>query len=146
MNNLDHITNLTDLLTLAIEDMKIIKSNPRYNFNVSYWHRPPMSDNDRCTVCVAGSIMANTLKAPIEECFSPLIFDRKTELKLSMINLIRTGHFIRKEYESAFGRELTSDIDSVYDYLYEGVDRTALETGDTEEWEKLRDNARELGL
>ena len=54
---------LSDLIILAMQDYDIIKADPRYQIDMGEWHRP----NGKCRVCLAGSVMANTLKTPINE-------------------------------------------------------------------------------
>ena len=142
MRSLNHLTNLADLLTLAVEDMEAIKANPDYIFNTSVWHSPT---KDKCIACVAGSIMANTLKAPISVFLSPANFPERTQWMLHLINKLRLGESLstRPAYKQSFNLPIT---DSQLHSLHQGINMRELRYGDTNQWERLRDNAKELGL
>jgi hypothetical protein len=58
-------TKLSDAIDIALEDFKIIRTDPRYEIDMTKWHEPdmvydPSSDEDRpaCAVCFAGTVMA----------------------------------------------------------------------------------------
>lgn len=52
---------LSDLIRLALDDLRKCEENPQYTINMHVWyHHSP--DNNRCMVCLAGSVMAQTLQ------------------------------------------------------------------------------------
>ena len=54
--DLDSTNTLHELLALAIGDFAQVIANPRYSINLNTWHEP--LDNGKCSVCLAGSVMA----------------------------------------------------------------------------------------
>lgn len=87
---------LSELLTLAINDCKVVAKDKRYHLNMHIWHQPLPGDKaheDTCEVCMAGAVMANTLSVPITRTQEPCDHDIKTQNKLLAINDMRTGCF-----------------------------------------------------
>ena len=81
--------NLVDLIEVAINDMKAVKADTNYSFNVNYWH---MSCQSKCVVCVAGAIMAKSLNSDPNISVQPSDFyDDSIYHKLTLINFIREG-------------------------------------------------------
>lgn len=52
------------LLQLAMDDLALIEKDERYTVNMSHWHHSWNSLADRCSVCLAGAVMAMTCKVP----------------------------------------------------------------------------------
>lgn len=50
----------SELLKLAMLDLEKVEADPRYRVDMGEWHKP----NGRCSVCLAGSVMAKTLGLP----------------------------------------------------------------------------------
>lgn len=57
MDSLPH--DAAALLTLALEDMDIIRQDDRYVIDMSNWHGPL---GDKCHVCLAGCVIARRLE------------------------------------------------------------------------------------
>jgi len=85
---------LSALLRLAVADAKKCEADPRYSLHMSAWHISPSYYGDKCWVCMAGAVMAQTLKIPLTVNRSPLDFDDDTEAKLGAINDMRCGFLI----------------------------------------------------
>lgn len=70
-NNVKSITvpyKPSDILQLALDDMKAVSKLPNYDINMSYWL---LKERDICNVCMAGSILVNTFKIGENvDCFS----------------------------------------------------------------------------
>jgi len=61
------INTLHELLAVAIGDFEKVLRNPSYGINIgSHWHQPLA--NDRCSVCLAGSVMAMSLHGRRDAC------------------------------------------------------------------------------
>ena len=55
----------SELLQLALDDISEIKYDDRYIIDMDYWHSI-IKGTDTCGVCLAGAVIANTLKVDIE--------------------------------------------------------------------------------
>ena len=69
MKTLNHIKTLTQLLEVAKEDVNKVMMSSDYVLDVDKWHAP--QKKGPCLVCVAGAVMANTLKVPIDRSITP---------------------------------------------------------------------------
>lgn len=94
----------SELLRLAVKDAQKIQKNKKYILNMGEWHTPINSDYynyftnqniGKCAVCLAGSVIACTLKAPLNKYATPstieLVGDNYEQLQL--INSMRDGGF-----------------------------------------------------
>ena len=79
------------LLRLAVGDAKKIERTPGYRLNMSVWHTGA-GDNSDCEVCLAGSVMACTLKLDRTRSAGPGHADPGIEQKLNFINDMREGN------------------------------------------------------
>jgi len=59
---------LSALLRIAVEDAQKIEKTPGYVLDMSVWHSPA---NGPCAVCLAGSVMALRLRAPVADTVDP---------------------------------------------------------------------------
>ena len=50
----------SELLKLALNDIAVVKKSKRYRINTNVWHSPNVVT---CSVCLAGAVLANTLKS-----------------------------------------------------------------------------------
>ena len=62
MNELPN--KLSELIELAVRDVQACEADPRYILNMGRWHAPR---NGGCEVCMAGAVMAQTLRVPLHE-------------------------------------------------------------------------------
>ena len=119
--------NLIDLLKIAVKDLKKCKADPKYNIEMGLWHEPER--NGKCSVCIAGAIIAKTLKTNIAEEKSPHQFRHKSSdiyWKLVLIDKIRCGTWTPILFEI-----LIWDIPNI------DLQKYNLEEGNLDEWEKL---------
>lgn len=80
---------LSDCLELALADLEKCEADPRYRILMSEWHEP--LDSGQCAVCLAGSVMAQTIGLPIENSVDFSDFDEHTQGRLCALNSLRCG-------------------------------------------------------
>ena len=87
---------LSALLRIAVRDAQKCEVSDEYVLDMSVWYAPSSkADDDTCSVCMAGAVMAQTLKAsPHPEGRYPSGFDDATAGKLRAIDNMRMGDFI----------------------------------------------------
>jgi hypothetical protein len=93
---------LSDCIEIALQDLAKAEASDKYVVDMGTWHRP--TDDGKCQVCLAGSIMAFTINNVITpdihiECTSD--FPRILEHKLDALDSIRSHHL-----DSAIGNWL----------------------------------------
>lgn len=79
----------SDLLELALSDLEKVEGSSRYKVYMYTWHVP--QKRSVCQVCMAGAVMAKTLKADRFKRHSPEDFENDTKKKLTALNYFRTG-------------------------------------------------------
>lgn len=97
----------SELIRLAVHDAIKISHNPAYKLNMEQWHSKEYWDDELgqiisdnvCNVCLAGSVMACTLKAKVNSKKSPNSYSEDLMGKLNLINNWREG---AAEYEFYF--------------------------------------------
>lgn len=84
---------LWQMLDLALHDLELVeRQSKKYHVCMHSWHdNRTIGGTNKCSVCLAGSIMACTLKVPVEmDCgpgnFPPIIAD-----KLEAVDCCRAG-------------------------------------------------------
>jgi len=96
-------TKLSDVIALALEDLKLAEGNRQYKIDMGDFHNPfefdeaydAKEDKDvKCVVCFAGSVMAFTLGAQPTDEKTPGDYDDVTRRKLEAIDEIRTGDVV----------------------------------------------------
>jgi len=60
-------SDLACLIKVAHDDLVACERDPRYVINMSRWHEPRA--DGKCLVCLAGAVMAKTMKIPVDLCF-----------------------------------------------------------------------------
>lgn len=107
----DPIYNLTkpsELIRHALKDLSTVeKQRDTYRIDMDKWHQP----NSHCTVCFAGSVMAQTFRTdPKKElCPSELHIDVRSRRRLALLNRVREGEvysFVQRFYydEPGYGK------------------------------------------
>ena len=87
----------SELVKLAIIDLKAIEATPGYLIDMGSWHvgHAPGSSGDKCWVCLAGAVMANSLGVKPSMSVKPWdpIFDSDVTLegKLEALDSFRSG-------------------------------------------------------
>ena len=98
----------SDLIDLALDDLEKCEKDPRYKIDMKEWHT---LYGQTCLVCLAGSVMAQTLQVQLDFTFCENRLDKNTEEKLDGLDWFRTGG-IEAGLQSIFGyRETFSDIE-----------------------------------
>lgn len=79
------------LLALALKDLEKTERSKKYKIDMDIYHSP---DRDKCSVCLTGAIMAQTLKVPSDVHITPdnyAFVNSDTQKKLYAINMFRLG-------------------------------------------------------
>ena len=63
-------TKPSELIRLALADLRACERDDRYVVDMGDWHRPSMDDREVCRVCLAGAVLAQTLGLPREHAIS----------------------------------------------------------------------------
>ena len=79
----------SELIRVALEDMRATEQVPRYIINMDMWHFP--APDGICEVCAAGAVMARRLGADPKASKDPADFGGETSKKLLALNLFRAG-------------------------------------------------------
>ena len=105
----------SDLLTLALADLKKVERSSKYKVAMSKWHMP--TADGACAVCMAGAVIAKTLEVERFKERTPSAFETDTEKKLCAIDYLRRGDLTVALYVLGFDhpRFLVGAID-VVDY------------------------------
>ena len=80
----------SELIRLALADLRKCEADPRYVIDMAEWHRPVTSE--LCSVCLAGSVMARSLGRDIWIDLVPSTFESDTRNKLHALDYFRSGH------------------------------------------------------
>ena len=81
---------LSALIRVALVDESRAFRSKLYHIDMSNWHVPAHNElRDQCQVCLAGAVMAFSLKADINEDLAPSMYSCSRQLQA--LNLIRKG-------------------------------------------------------
>ena len=87
----------SELLRLALSDLRKCEQDPTFRIDMGVWLLPAGVNTlfersyDQCSVCLAGSVMAQTLKHPLGLSGGPRDWRFDTASKLYALNYFRTG-------------------------------------------------------
>lgn len=84
----------SELLRLAVEDLKKAEETPYYQINMGNWHQLSWNwetDSSRCEICLAGAVMAFSLGTSRDRSEYPDKFPEDTRSKLLALDLFRQG-------------------------------------------------------
>ena len=87
---------LSGLLHLAVADAQKVARKPGYKLNMTVWHWPERKVRTKrtvCDVCMAGSVIANTLKVRRTHNTEPWDLPHALQPKIEAINSMRLGLF-----------------------------------------------------
>jgi hypothetical protein len=86
---------LSELLELAMRDLEAVEADPRYRVDMSHWHEP-RRDSEFCLVCLAGAVMAKTLRLRPTTRVQGLHarFGYNIGLKLRALDRLRRGEVV----------------------------------------------------
>lgn len=88
---------LSDLIVVAIKDLKAVEKSKTYEVNMSQWHtayeRPKVgTPATKCSVCFAGSVMAKSMKLnPETQINDPDYFSAHNRQRLYALDTLRSG-------------------------------------------------------
>lgn len=84
---------LSDLLDMALDDLREIEKDGRYIVNMHYWHVAvhPREDTTKCYVCLAGAVLARKMNHPMVS-LHPDGELPENEHKLQAIDHLREGN------------------------------------------------------
>ena len=142
MNTLNSVGKISQLVGLAIEDVANVKENPAYVFNVGFWHVP--LHTGRCSVCIAGAVMAGTLESDPALAVYPTDFDSDTRDKLSLINGMRKREAWAHDLQYLFG--MTPEQKEKTVGICNEFHNEELDAGDLKAWRKLHEALQAAGL
>lgn len=81
----------SELIRVALADLRKVEAMPDvYKIDMGDWHAVD-DDSNHCFVCLAGSVMAQTLKVDAGSNCEPWDFDEVTCGKLEALNEFRAG-------------------------------------------------------
>lgn len=87
----------SELLMVALSDLEAIEKNPTYSIDLTILHSPLnhrwLNGDTRCAVCLAGAVMAQTLKVKpdINVPLNRRFLSKDTYQKLKAIDYFRQG-------------------------------------------------------
>lgn len=79
------------LLTLALDDLEKAEADERYVIDMSRWHE---MRHGSCVVCLAGAVMAFSLKTPFGLNSGPIMHSEVDRAKLEAIDYLREGSYV----------------------------------------------------
>jgi hypothetical protein len=79
------------LILLALKDLEQIEASNKYNVNMSTFHSPSYRYNGKCSVCLAGAVMAKTLNVRPNQYRGPIDMGDPIKRKLYAIDHFRQG-------------------------------------------------------
>lgn len=88
----------SELLRLALSDLRKCEQDPTFRIDMGVWLLPAGVNTlfersyDQCSVCLAGSVMAQTLKHPLGLSGGPSDWRFDTSRKLRVLNSFRMGN------------------------------------------------------
>jgi hypothetical protein len=90
---------LHEVLRLALEDFEAVSRDARYEINLNSWHAPAAhrlksAQDNHCEVCLAGSVIARSLGAPIEYWLNPDDYTEDIEQRLMALDNLRSGNVL----------------------------------------------------
>ena len=78
----------SELIRLAVKDMKIVYARDDVEVDMNNWHKPKQGV---CLMCAAGAVMSNSLETDSSVRAVPLYYDEDIPDKLGAINYLRFG-------------------------------------------------------
>jgi hypothetical protein len=90
----------SELILLAVKDLGRAEKSKLHQIDMNYWHKPdnfqPITPENRCSVCFAGSIMAFSLNTNPSKYIHSLElsykFGIKNAKKFQFLNCVRQGN------------------------------------------------------
>lgn len=96
MNHPEPPSKPSELIRLALRDLKAVERSKKYVVDMDHWHEPGVNDSDKpvCRVCMAGAVMAQSLEIPANEsCFgNAMDVGIQWANRIGALNCLRQGH------------------------------------------------------
>lgn len=84
-------SKMSQLILVALKDLAKVEKDSRYRINMNMYHGTLWQESEKCPVCLAGAVMAKTLKTPIHEMREPTDWPKGIREKLYAIDYLRVG-------------------------------------------------------
>lgn len=114
---------LSARIRVAITDVKKCEADPAYELDMSEWHRP-FGFGAMCRVCLAGSVMAQTLGVPIDRECTPSTFEDETKRDygqlaryLLELDAVRGGMLDNSELTQELADKFNELVEETYDEI-----------------------------
>jgi len=78
---------LSDLIDLALSDMKVMEKSKKHVIQMQTWHEPV--HENLCSVCFAGGVIANTMGGNHRENLGPSTYNSYEKNRFQAIDSIR---------------------------------------------------------
>lgn len=104
MRNVKLPNKPSKLLKVALEDLEAVEKDLKYRIDMNSWHQP---EDNKCSVCLAGAVMANRLRCDIEKALDPydLLVDGNIEYWVDLRNKLEAiDYFCRGKVEGSLLR------------------------------------------
>lgn len=99
----------SELIRVALADLAKVERSKKYRVEMGTWHEPV---DGVCEVCLAGAVMAKTLKSyPNETLWADTDFDDDTKNKLLALDFLRQGEVVEALEQLGF-----DDHEHIHDY------------------------------
>lgn len=114
------------LLLLALRDLELIERDPNYKVNMGVFHDSVFKTGSKCSVCLAGSVIAKTLKCPKEfgANITPDAYPFHIWGKLYLLDNMRQGIFEQlgfNEFDLAISEASHNDRQLWKQHMYDMV-------------------------
>ena len=89
----DNIATMSpsELLRCALTDLMRCNNDPDYQVTMNGWHIPFIHGEDKCGVCLAGAVMAQSLGANISRWMRPDNYKDEIDRRLVALDFLRLG-------------------------------------------------------
>jgi hypothetical protein len=89
----------SELLALGLADLAKVERSKKYIVAMGVWHNPI---DGLCQVCLAGSVLAKSLKLPFNINFLTADMDDSIRMKLYALNNLRLGYVSNALFELGY--------------------------------------------
>lgn len=83
----------SELIILAVKDLEACEKDSNYEIDMSTWHNYD-TEKQMCCICLAGAVLAQTLKADFTVTLNPAYMTIFDYPKLMALDSFRQGHVI----------------------------------------------------
>jgi hypothetical protein len=80
----------SELILIALKDLESCIEDDRYVIDMGEWHGR-QTNAEKCSVCLAGAVMAKSMDSDIDITLLPSGFDAPNSYKFSALNAVRQG-------------------------------------------------------